>query len=168
MEIVGVTSRYSPAMIFNKLRIDVDDIPSRELAYPTLGKESHLQTCLGMGYVSSQEDISQMRTMTLEKEIEPLIYIEWDISWCFSFTMALHGFAMSAVWFLPRRPTTFTICLRAQVCWFCLPRSFQMSLAFGRFYCRDPDLKLLGKVVNHHMGLLSAMLYLCRLMAFHN
>ena len=71
MEIVGVTSRYSPAMIFNKLRIDVDDIPSRELAYPTLGKESHLQTCLGMGYVSSQEDISQMRTMTLEKKSNP-------------------------------------------------------------------------------------------------
>jgi len=36
-----------------------DNLPSRELRYPTLGKgnssSSHLQNCLGKGYVSSQE-----------------------------------------------------------------------------------------------------------------
>ena len=30
-------------------------LPSRKLTYPTLGKENHLQTYLGWGYVSSQE-----------------------------------------------------------------------------------------------------------------
>ena len=50
-----------------------------------------------------------------------------------------------------------------------LPSS-QLSNVFGIWsvLLQDPDLKLLGKVVNHHMGLLSAMLYLRRLMAFHN
>ena len=32
-------------------------MPSRELTNPTLGKENHLQKCLGKGYVSSQEGI---------------------------------------------------------------------------------------------------------------
>jgi len=46
MEIVGVTSRYSPAMIFNKLRIDVDDIPSRE-RIPPWGRKVIFKHALG-------------------------------------------------------------------------------------------------------------------------
>jgi len=35
---------------------NISNIPSRELTYPTeREKETHLQNCLGKGYVSSQE-----------------------------------------------------------------------------------------------------------------
>ena len=32
-------------------------LTSRKLTYPTFRKENHLQKCIGMGYVSSQESI---------------------------------------------------------------------------------------------------------------
>ena len=55
-------SGLAPASKMNRCFIRVgcgsnlQSIPSRELTYPTLGRsENHLQKCLSMGYVSSQD-----------------------------------------------------------------------------------------------------------------